>query len=321
MRAVVFEEAKKPISVSDTDTPVAATGDVIVNVLAASLNHRDIWMTYGAYPGLRPGVIAGSCGAGEIDGREVIINPNCNWGDNPVYPDHSKYSILGMPVNGTFAEQIAINPDRLEDKPRHLSMAEAAALPLAGLTAYRALFGKANATSDDRVLISGVGGGVALFACQFAISAGCEVFVTSGDDAKIERAVSMGAKGGANYREEKWAKTFLKTHGGVDVVIDSAGGKGFNELASVMNPLGRLAMYGGTRGPATFSPQALFWNELQFFGSTMGSDFEFKKMVEFVNQHEITPVVDSTFTLDEAPAAYKRMDRGEQFGKIILNIQ
>ncbi len=320
MRAVVFEEAKKPITVSDIAAPVASADQVLVTLEAASLNHRDIWMTYGAYPGLRAGVTAGSCGAGVVDGRAVIINPNCNWGNNPAYPDHEHYSILGMPVDGTFAEQIAVSADRLADKPSHLTMAEAAALPLAGLTAYRALFGKARTARDDRVLISGVGGGVALFACQFAIAAGCEVFVTSGDDEKIEQAVTLGAKGGANYREEKWAKSFLKKHGGVDVVIDSAGGKGFDELTKIMNPLGRLAMYGGTRGHATFSPQALFWKELQFFGSTMGSDEEFAKMVSFVAEHKIVPVVDSRYTLDEAAAAYERMDKGQQFGKIILEI-
>lgn len=320
MRAVVFQEAGAKIEVNEVDAPQPSAEQVVVELEAASLNHRDIWMTKGAYPGLQSGVIAGSCGAGKIDGRDVIINPNCHWGSDPRYPDHSRYSILGMPVHGTFAELIAVSADRLVDKPEHLSMVQAAALPLAGLTAYRALFGKARAQANDRVLINGVGGGVALFACQFAVAAGCEVFVTSSSEEKIERAVALGATAGANYRDDKWSKAFMKTHGGVDVVIDSAGGRGFDELVKIMNPLGRLAMYGGTRGNADFSPQAVFWKELEIIGSTMGSDPEFAEMVAFVNKHEIIPVVDSVHPLADAAKAYDRMAHGEQFGKIVLNI-
>ncbi len=319
MKALVFEEANQAIRLREKDKPNPNDGEVLVALYASALNHRDVWMTKGLYPNLTAGIIPGSCGAGMAGDRAVIINPNVNWGDNPAYPNHFGYSILGMPVNGTFAEYIAVGKDRLADKPTHLNWEEAAALPLAGLTAYRALFGRARAKAGDKVLINGVGGGVALFACQFAIAAGAEVYVTSSSEEKIQKAIEMGAKGGANYREEKWHKQFGKDHGWVDVVIDSAGGDGFESLLKVCNPRARIAIYGGTRGKSVINPQIFFWKELELFGSTMGNDQEFQDMVAFVNQHKIKPIVDSVFSLSESEIAIQKMNEGKQFGKIVFN--
>ena len=194
-------------------------------------------------------------------------------------------------------KKITVNPDRLHDKPAHLSFEEASALPLAGMTAYRALFTKGRASKETKVLINGVGGGVALFAFQFAIAIGAEVFVTSSSEEKINKAIELGAKGGINYKIEKWSKQFMKEFGRVDVVIDSAGGDGFAQLARICKPLARIAVYGGTRGMSAFSPQDLFFKELEIMGSTMGNDQEFGQMVELVNTHQIKPVVDSVFGL------------------------
>lgn len=320
MKALLFKNPFQPVSVHDVPTPTAKEGEVLVKLAAAAMNHRDNWMTKGLYPNLTRNVIAGSCGAGWVGEREVILSPNVDWGNNPNYPNHNTYTILGMPVNGTFAEYIAVKEDRLADKPPHLSLEEAAALPLAGLTAYRALFTKARATKESKVLINGVGGGVALFAFQFALAIGAEVYVTSSSDAKIQKAIGMGAKGGVNYKKEKWSKTFSKQFGGVDVVIDSAGGEGFNWLLNVCNPQARIAIYGGTRGKSVFSPQILFFREIELYGSTMGSDQEFSDMVAFVNEHQIKPVIDSIFSLSDSEAAYQRMRQGKQFGKIVFRI-
>lgn len=320
MKALVFKEPFQPIGLHDYEKPTPKEGEVLVKLAAAAMNHRDNWMTKGLYPKLTANVIPGSCGAGWVGEREVILNPNVDWGDNPNYPNHKTYTILGMPVNGTFAEYIAVKADRLADKPPHLSLEEAAALPLAGLTAYRALFTKARATKQSKVLINGVGGGVALFAFQFALAIGAEVYVTSGSQAKIEKAIDMGAKGGVSYKEEKWHKKFRKQFGGVDVVIDSAGGKGFDGLLRVCNPLARIAVYGGTLGKSLFSPQTLFFREIEIVGSTMGSDQEFHDMVAFVNEHQIKPVVDSIYDLSDSQAAYERMRQGKQFGKIVFRI-
>ena len=320
MKALLFKEAQQPIFYGEVDEIVPQADEIVVEMAAASLNHRDVFMTQGLYPGLQPGVIAGSCGAGRVGTREVIINPNIGWGDNPAYPNQKSYTILGMPHHGTFAERLVTKVDRLADKPPHLSMAEAAALPLAGLTAYRALFTKARTTDSDKVLINGVGGGVALLACQFAIAAGAEVYVTSSSEEKIERALALGAKGGVNYGEERWSSKFVKQFGGVDVVIDSAGGDGFGQLLRVCNPLGRIAIYGGTRGTSKLSPQVLFFRELEILGSTMGNDQEFTDMVAFVREKRIRPVVDSIHPLSDHAVAYERMAQGKQFGKIVFAI-
>ncbi|MEO1626039.1 MAG: zinc-binding dehydrogenase [Bacteroidota bacterium] len=321
MHALILQKADQPLSYDSCDTPSPQEGQSLIRIHAAALNHRDVWITKGMYPGIVYPCILGSDGAGTTpDGREVIINPSLNWGDNP-RAQGADYHILGLPSQGTFAEQLAIGDDKLVDKPGHLTFQQAAALPLAGLTAYRALFSRAQLQSGERVLISGVGGGVALFACQFALAAGAEVWVTSGSEEKIAKAVDMGAKGGMNYKTAKWGKALKAQSGLFDVVIDSGGGDGFGELVRLCAPGGRIAFYGGTRGnfPA-LSPQLLFWKQISLLGSTMGNDQEFADMVAFVEKHKIVPVVDSVFPIADGNAAFQRMDDGLQFGKIVLEL-
>ncbi len=320
MKALVFKEANQPIALQEIEKPQAENGQVIVEMKAAALNHRDVWITKGLYPDLTPNVVVGSDGVGIVKEKEVILNPNVNWGEDPRYFSKD-YSILGMPTHGTFAEYLAIDEDRLVEKPVHLTMEQAAALPLGGMTAYRVLFIKCQAKAGDKILISGVGGGVALFAFQFALAIGAEVYVTSGSREKIESAIAMGAAGGANYKEEKWHKKFGKEVGGFDVIIDSAAGEGFGQLAALCNPCARIGIYGGTRGLINkLSPQLIFWKQLEIYGSTMGSDDEFVEMIKFVKKHKIVPVVDSVFDLTDGPAAFERMEKGLQFGKIVLKI-
>ena len=287
MKALVFKEAKTPLAYQDFSLPDPEAGQVVVNIKAAALNHRDNWIVKGQYPGLKTDTVPGSDGVGVIDGREVIINPSLNWGDDQRFPA-SGYEILGMPTHGTFAEQFVTNPGQLVDKPAHLTFEQAAALPLGGLTAYRVLMTRCQLKTGERVLISGVGGGVALFAMQFAVAAGAEVYVTSSSEEKIAKAVALGAKGGANYREDGWAKKLRKEIGGVDVIIDSAAGDGFGDLVKLCNPGARIGIYGGTRGAMNnISPQLVFFRQIAILGSTMGSDKEFVDMVGFVNTHKI----------------------------------
>ncbi len=320
MKALVFREANAPLELSEIEVQTTDAAHVRVTLKAAALNHRDVWITKGLYPGIVPDVVVGSDGAGMLGDRAVIINPNVDWGPDSDYPNQKTYTIRGNPTHGTMAETILLHPDRLADKPAHLSMAEAAALPLAGLTAYRALFRKARLRAGEKVLINGIGGGVALFACQFAIAAGADVYVTSSAQEKIDKAIALGAKGGALYTEERWSKAFLKQFGGVDVVIDSAAGKGYGQLMRACNPRARIVNYGGTRGTAAMDPPSLFFKELEIYGSTMGSDEEFTAMVAFVNEHKIKPVIDTVFTLDQHADAFAHMAAGKQFGKIILKI-
>ncbi|MEM7800070.1 MAG: zinc-binding dehydrogenase [Chloroflexota bacterium] len=320
MKALVFKAPHQPIALEDLPVPNPKEGEVLVKLQAASMNHRDNWMTMGLYPKLTPDVIPGSCGTGVVEGEAVLINPNLNWGDDPRYPNQKTYDILGMPHNGTFAEYIAVNRDRLVKRPDHLTVAEGAALPLAGLTAYRALMTKGEANVTKKILVNGIGGGVALFAFQFAVALGAEVFVTSSSAEKIEKAIELGATGGALYSDPKWGRDFSKEHGKVDLVIDSAGGDGFASLLKVCNPLAKIVVYGGTRGLSKLNPPDLFFKEIEIIGSTMGSDIEFKEMVEFVETHQIRPIVDSVFSFEAHEAAYTRMREGKQFGKIVFKI-
>ncbi len=320
MQAIILEALHQPLQYKSIYQPVPRECQELVQLKAAALNHRDVWISKGKYPGLVFPIVPGSDGAGIIGDREVIINPSLDWGDDPRF-QQKNYRILGLPDQGTLAESIAIDTKYIYDKPAHLSMDQAAALPLAGLTAYRAIFTKCQVKTGEKVLISGVGGGVALFACQFAIAAGAEVYVTSSSDEKISKAVEMGAKGGFNYNQDKWYKDLQAQIGGVDAVIDSAAGEGFSNLVKACNPGARLAIYGGTSGSLqNISPQIIFYKQLTILGSTMGTDEEFAAMLDFVYRHKIVPVVDSVYDLKDANLAFERMDQGLQFGKIVLKI-
>jgi zinc-binding alcohol dehydrogenase/oxidoreductase len=321
MKALVLVGKGEPLSFQNVEKPVYTEGSLLVKLKAASLNHRDVWIQKGLYAGLKFPTILGSDGAGELpDGKAVILHPGRNWGDNPRFQGKN-YDILGLPTDGTFAEYISVPTEYLAPKPAHLSFEEAAALPLAGLTAYRALFTKCQVKAGDKVLISGIGGGVALFALQFAVAAGCEVWVTSSSDEKIEKAVKLGAKGGFNYKTEAWAKAAQAQTGGFDAVIDGAVGAGFAEVVKACAAGARLCFYGGTAGALTgVSPQIVFYKQLTIMGSTMGSPEEFAKMIRFVKKHKIVPIIDSTYPLSDGNAALQHMDSGQQFGKIVLTI-
>lgn len=289
-----------------------------IDLVASSLNHRDIWITKGLYAGIVFPTILGSDGAGILDDREVIINPALFWGDTSSVQSPG-FQVLGMPVHGTFAENIRIRHEYVYDKPEHLSFEEAAALPLAGLTAYRALFTKVKLAPSDKVLISGVGGGVATLAFQFALTVGCEVWVTSSHNWKLEESIRMGASGVANYTDENWSAELKKQTGGFDVIIDSAAGNSFQELVSLANPGGRISLYGGTRGKINgLSPQMIFWKQLTICGSTMGSPEDFSEMLGFVKNHQFKPRIDSVFPLSKANEAIQYLSEGKQFGKVVL---
>ncbi len=319
MKAVVLTEPGQPLAVREVAEPGAGAGMVTVRLRAAALNRRDFWITQGKYPGIQTPCVLGSDGAGEVGGRAVIINPGLNWGENPRVqgPD---FRILGMPDDGTFAEAVSVPAGQIHDKPGHLSWEEAAALPLAGLTAFRALFWQGELEANEAVLITGIGGGVSAIALRLANAAGAQVFVTSSSQEKIDRAVSLGAEAGFNYREENWGEALKETHGGVDLILDGAAGDGYNELLSAVKPGGRIVHYGGTAGvPKDLDIRRLFWNQVRIQGSTMGSPQDFQDMLAFVTQHEVKPVVDRVLPLDEGAEAVAGMAEMEQFGKIVLS--
>lgn len=313
--------------------PEPAADEAVVSVRAAALNHRDVWIKTGQYAGLKWPCIPGSDGAGVVTavgvgvepawiGREVIINPSFGWGTNE-QAQGEKFSILGLPRDGTLAEKIVVPVAQLAAKPAHMSWEEAAALPLAGLTAYRAVFSRANLRVGERVLITGIGGGVALLALQFAVAHGADVWVTSSSAEKMARAAALGARGGFDYTAAGWAKTVAAQvpGGGFDVIVDSAGGEGFGDLLDLAAPGGRVVFFGATRGNGpTLAMRKIFWRQLSLFGTTMGSPADWCAMTEFVARHRITPVVSEVFPFARAAEAFALMERGGQFGKIVVRI-
>ncbi|WP_426492786.1 zinc-binding dehydrogenase [Hymenobacter sp. 102] len=333
MHALVLAGIEQPVVLQVVPTPQPGPGQVQVLLQAAALNHRDVWIQKGQYAGLKFPIILGSDGAGVVTAlgagvdaslleQAVIINPSHNWGTNPA-AQGCEFRILGLPQDGTFAEYVCVPAEYVRAKPEYLSFEEAACLPLGGLTAYRALFTRANLQPGERVLISGVGGGVALLALQMAVAIGAEVWVTSGSEEKIARAVELGAKGGISYKTEKWPATLTKQiGGGFDVVIDSAAGPGFNDLIDAANPGGRIVFYGATHGDIPeLAARKVFWKQLSLLGSTMGTPQDFAGMVALFEQHHIQPVIDEIFPLADGEQALRRMADGLQFGKLVLKIR
>lgn len=320
MKALVSREKDQPLYYGDWPDPQPGEGEVIVRLKAAALNRRDVFVTQGLYPGIVLPIILGSDGAGFLDEREVVINPALGWGDDPLRQAKG-FHILGLPKNGTFAEMVAVPRTQIYDKPTYLTWEEAAALPLAGLTAFRALFTKGKLQPGERVLVSGIGGGVALFILQFALAVGAEVWVTSSSGQKIQEAKNLGASGGVNYKDENWNEQLKEMTGGFDLILDSAGGSGFSHFLKLCNTGGRIIVYGGTKGAVPkLSPQVIFWRQISIIGTSMGTDQEFAEMLNFVTRRQIRPIVDSAFTLAEGPAAFERLNKNLQFGKIVFNM-
>lgn len=332
MRSLVLAAKNAPLLPEERSELKTDPGEAIVKVYAAALNHRDVWIQKGQYAGLKYPITPGSDGAGVVAsvgaavdkewiGREVIINPSLHWGPRSSHQDQQTFRILGLPDDGTFAEFVKVPVTSLVDRPAHLSFEEAAALPLAGLTAYRALFTRAQLKRGEKVLITGIGGGVALFALQYALAAGARPYVTSGSDDKLGRALTLGAKGGANYHAANWVENLQEMAGAFDVIIDGAAGDGMNALLNLCTPGGRLSFYGATQGnPSVVEARRIFWKQLNIFGSTMGSPEDFKAMLAFVQEHKIRPVIDQVFSFGEGEKAMRRMDNAQQFGKIVIRI-
>ena len=333
MRAVFFKGKERPLHVGEMKKPVPVKDQVLIKLYAASLNHRDLWLRKEQTAVSEQGIILGSDGCGVVEavsegeegdpklvGKEVIINPALEWGKEPAYQADS-FKILGYPDNGTFASWILISKKYIHDKPEHLSREEAAAIPLSGLTAYRALFTKARLRPGEKVLITGIGGGTALMALQFAIGFHAKVYVTSSSKEKIDKAIALGAAGGFDYNEPSWVDEAKKNSRGFDVIIDGAAGAQFKNLLDVAAPGGRITVYGRTAGDIpNIPPRVIFNKQLSIQGSLMGTRDEFLSMLDFIEKKNIKPVVDSSFSLEKIEDAFERMKSKEHFGKVLLKI-
>lgn len=325
----------------DLRTPeLRATSDVRVRIRAAALNHLDLFVVAGL-PGvtITPPWVLGADGTGVVDavgadvhdvtvGDTVVINPGisdrtceyCRAGEQSLCV---RFGILGEHHAGTLAEWIVVPSANVRPIPASLPSDVSAAFSLATLTAWRMVVTRAQVRDGEDVLIWGIGGGVALAALQICKLLGARVWVTSGSDAKLARARSLGADETINHRSVEVAKWIRdRTHKrGVDVVLDNVGVASWKQSLLALGRRGRLVTCGATSGPIVETDiRRLFWNQWSIMGSTMGNDTEFDAIVGELRRGRLTPPVDSVFPLDEGRRAFERLASGEQFGKVVVEI-
>ncbi|KAE8227333.1 hypothetical protein CF319_g183 [Tilletia indica] len=354
--------ARNTARVVEKDVPQPKQGEVLVKILAAGFNRRDEWSMIGAYPGLtytteKEASIMGCDGAGVVasgnfksDHPEglVILSPSRGWLKDPTGPEAevpgapesvrvnefggSGFVILGGTKGGKGAgmmqEYLAVDPAYLLPAPKHLNAVECATLPCAGVTSWRALFTKGRLQKGQNLLITGIGGGVAQLALQLAVAAGAKVFVTGGSEAKIKRAVSMGAVGGAVYKESDWPKKIAallpKDRPYLDVVLDSAGGDiMLGALKAGIRQGGRVVVFGMTAAPSINFTMRDVLRNVELVGSTMGSHEELRDCLAFIEKHGIRPSIDTVIDgLDSAHRGFDLLANAEQrsAGKVVVKI-
>ncbi|GAC1578096.1 MAG: zinc-binding dehydrogenase [Candidatus Elarobacter sp.] len=324
------EAGPRQFRVESVDDPKPGPGETLVKIHRAAFNRRDVFISQGLYPGIQLPCIPGSDGFGTVAahgegaqgpsvGARVVIDPTLGWGgDERIWLRSAQ--VLGMPHPGTFAEYITVPASNVHAAPPSLDDDEAAAIPLAGVTAYRALVARGGCTKDDVVLVPGIGSGVQSFVLLFAKKIGAKVIVTSSSEEKLERARALGADVAINYKTaEKWEKDVAAVDGGPSLVVDSAGGETFAKALNVARYGARIVTYGGTLGDAKIRPFSVFWKQLDIMGSSMGSPRDFAAMLAMFDG-SIKPMVDSVYAMDDVVAAAEKVDRGDQFGKVILNV-
>ena len=299
----------------DAPDPVPGTGQVLIALRAASLNHLDIWIRKGM-PSVPKPRILGADGAGVIAGTDerVVINPGIEHGE--------AIHVIGEHCDGTHAELVSVPATNVYPLPAGVSFEEAAAFPLVFETAYRMLVTRAGLAEGEWVLVWGIGGGVSTACLAIAKALGACVIVTSASAEKLERARGLGADATFNHdTDDVVAGVKELTGGGAHVVVDHVGEATWQRSLAAARAAGRVCVCGATTGP---NPPAqlhrIWWKQLTVYGSTMGSKEDFEAVYELVASGRALPVVDAVFRLSEAPAAHERLEAGEQLGKIILRI-
>lgn len=325
MKALVHggKTGMEGLAYRDFEKPEPGAGEVRVKIKTAGLNHRDL-IILDRHKETEPELVMGSDGAGIIDaigegvdgievGAEVIINPAVGWKDKSDAPPPG-FEILGHPFHGTFGEYIVLPAENALPKPSFLTWDEAGVVALAGLTAYRVLFTRAKVKEGMKVLIPGIGGGVATLMLQMAKAAGAVVYVTSRSDEKCKSALEMGADKAFNS-DGDWAEEL----GGekMDVVIESVGAATFNKSLSQLRPGGTIVTFGASAGDVVdLNLRAFFYGQYNLLGSTLGSGEELGEMLDFIEKHGIRPVIDRMFALEDYEEAFAKLENAEQLGKI-----
>jgi zinc-binding alcohol dehydrogenase/oxidoreductase len=329
MRAVLCERQGPPeaMKLVDLPDPVAGPGECVVRLKACGLNHRDVWIRQGLYAKIRLPCVLGSDGAGVVEsgdpswtGKRVVIIPCETWGPDPAVQGKD-FAILGMPRQGTMAQKIAVPASLLVELPDAITFEDAAALPVAGLTAYRALTTRGGLRAGEHVLVTGIGGGVATLAMLFAKAMGAEVSVTSGSEDKLARARALGAIAAVSYKTAGWEKELVRIAGRPpSLIVDGAGGDGINALIGCAAPAARIVLYGATRrSPSALEMAKIFFKQIDIRGTTMGTDAEFRAMMDLVARARLRPVIDRVFPLEEAIEANRLLEASEQMGKILID--
>lgn len=325
------------------DAPAPGPGEVRVALRAAALNHLDLFVAAGL-PGTadRFPWIVGADGAGTVEsvgpgvtsvspGDRVLLNPGisdyscefCRAGEHSLCVN---YRLLGEHLPGTLAERITLPAHNVALGPNlspALTWGEAAAFSLVTLTAWRMVVTRAQVRAGETVLIWGVGGGVSLAAMRIAKLLGARVIVTSSNDAKLAAAKQLAADVTLNHKAQKVAQEIrtLTNKRGVDVVIENVGAATWDDSLRCLRRGGRLVTCGATAGPQVgLDLRRLFWHHWSILGSTMGNAAEYAEIIRRLGQGELRPVVDRVFPLARAREAYERLERGEQLGKIVIEI-
>jgi len=340
MHAAYFTAHGGPenLIVGELPEPVPGEGEVLIEVRAAALNHLDLW-TLGGLPGLdlkmphvggsdMAGIVAkvGPGVTGWEPGDHVVVNPGvwcdeceaCAAGEHPLC---RRYGILGEHFPGGFAELAVVPARNLFALPDEFPLETAAAAALVYQTAWRALITRARLFSGETVLITGASGGVSTAGIQIAKHAGATVFAVTSGAANVARVRGLGADVVIDRLAEDFSKRVWAESGkrGVDVVLDSVGEATWERCVRSLAPLGRMVVYGATTGPrGAIDIPRMFWRQSAILGSTMGTDSEFRTVMDLVVAGELTPVIHDTWTLERAREAYELLGQGGVFGKLVL---
>jgi NADPH:quinone reductase-like Zn-dependent oxidoreductase len=340
MRAVYIERHGGPevVTVGELAVPEPGPGEVRIKIVAAALNHLDLWVQRGI-PGIELSMphVLGSDGAGVIDalgdgvesfavGDKVHLQPglfcgDCEYCEQGEESLCTRYRLLGEHVSGTFAEFAIAPAVNAYLKPDTLTWEAAAAFPLAYETAWRLLMSAGRLKPGESVLIHGIGGSVAGAALQIAKHVGARVYATSSSQAKLDRALKLGADVVLDYTVQD-IPAAIREHTskrGVDLVIDNVGQATWRDSIESVRRGGRIATCGATTGNDAVTPiNRVYWKQISIHGSTMANRREFEAVSKLVIDGDIEPIIDRTFPIAEAPAALERLANGDQFGKIVL---
>lgn len=332
--ALVRDDASLVLKPATRSIPELSPTQILISVKAASLNYRDL-LTIGDVEATRDGLIPLSDAAGVViaTGSSVTrwkvgdrVSPNFfpTWSDGAFSPAHLSNALGGGQTDGVLSEHMAIDEAAVVAIPNHLSFAEAATLPCAGVTAWHALFERGHLRAGETVLVQGTGG-VALFGLQLAVAHGARVIVTSSSDAKLDRAMALGAWRTINYKNQPdWDQAALTlTDGqGVDHILELGGPETYDRSITAIAPGGRIAQIGVLSGfGAQPNLTPLQFKNASINGICVGSVTHFDRLNDFLTTHEIHPVVDDVFSFDKAAEAYDRLRSASHFGKIAIDFE